>query len=238
LAFYIRQSREEKVAGNSKILDLKINPGTATFLTPNCPLQMMRSNTEPETEEAKLVSSVLKGDIHAYPEFVRRYERLVASIVCKMISRQEDREDLCQEVFLKVYEKLGSFRFQSKLSTWIGNIAFHACINFLKKRRPVLLEDLYLPGTKDEDDKSIAELKDHSMPADEELYRKEKKVALLTAMDRLTVIQKTVVELFHNEELPLEEIAAITGLTINTVKSHLFRARKNLKNYLSNYLNH
>jgi RNA polymerase sigma factor (sigma-70 family) len=199
---------------------------------------MMRHYTEPETEEEKLVSSVLKGDIHAYAKLVQRYERLVFSIVFKMIEREEDREDLCQEIFLKAYEKLSSFRFQAKLSTWIGNIAFHTCINFLKKKKPVLLADLYVPGVDSEGENHQPEPKDAGILPDVGLDQKELQSALRIAIEQLSAVQKTVLELFHNEEMPLEEIAAITALPVNTVKSHLFRARKNMRSFLTKYLNH
>ena len=103
-----------------------------------------------ENDDALLIAAVVRGDMGAFKKVIDKYERLVVSITFKMISQKEDVEDICQDVFLKVYEKLPAFRFQSKLSTWIGSIAFNTCLNFVQKRRPVLLNDLLDKETNDE----------------------------------------------------------------------------------------
>ena len=68
-------------------------------------------------DDALLVAAVLRGDMEAFKKLINLYEKLVISIVFKMVHRVEDSEDLCQDIFLKVYEKLNTFHFQSKLST-------------------------------------------------------------------------------------------------------------------------
>src|SRR5690349_14902960 len=90
--------------------------------------------------EDELVQAVLRNDRDAFRELVRRYERLVKQIVCRMVKRVPDQEDLCQEVFLKVYDKLQYYRFESKLSTWIGRIAFNTSVNFLQRKQVVWLD--------------------------------------------------------------------------------------------------
>ena len=191
-------------------------------------------------DDALLVRAVVGGNTEAFKKLVHQYERLVCSIVFKIIDQKEDREDICQEVFIKVYDKLPHFRFQSKLSTWIGNIAFNHTVNFLKKKKLVLLEDLY--GSKaDSDEEYFTEIpfeaKDADMMPDELLFNKEKKELLGQRIESLPLIQKTILQLFHREEMSLEEISTITALPVNTVKSHLFRARKTLKNEMVKQLN-
>ncbi len=191
-------------------------------------------------DDALLVRAVVGGNTEAFKKLVHQYERLVCSIVFKMIDQKEDREDICQEVFIKVYDKLPHFRFQSKLSTWIGNIAFNHTVNFLKKRKLVFLEDLY--GSKTDSDEEYSteipfEAKDADMMPDELLFNKEKKELLGQRIASLPLIQKTILQLFHREEMSLEEISTITALPVNTVKSHLFRARKTLKNEMVKQLN-
>lgn len=187
-------------------------------------------------DEHALVRSVLHGDHDSFATLINRYGGLVVSIVFKMMNRTEDREDLCQEVFLKVYEKLNTFRFQSKLSTWIGNIAFNSCINFIRKKKNLLLDDLNTAKSEDENDADI-EIADTGTAPDELFLKKEALSVLKTGMENLTAVQRTVLHLFHNQEMTLEEISIITYLPVNTVKSHLFRARNNLKNYLLKELN-
>ncbi len=77
------------------------------------------SNSE-MTDDRTLVSGILNGDEQAYKLLIRQHERLVAHMVGRLVKRQEDLEELCQDVFLKVIDKIGEFSFQSRLSTWIG----------------------------------------------------------------------------------------------------------------------
>ena len=73
-----------------------------------------------EFNERLIVKEVLSGNRKAFVELIKQYEALVLHIVTPIIGIHADREDICQDVFIKVYEKLGTFRFKSKLGTWIG----------------------------------------------------------------------------------------------------------------------
>ncbi len=191
-------------------------------------------------DDALLVRAVANDNTEAFKKLVHQHERLVCSIVFKMIDQKEDREDICQEVFIKVYDKLPRFRFQSRLSTWIGNIAFNHTVNFLKKKKLFLLEDLYGSKTDNEEENFTEisfEARDADMTPDELLLNKEKKELLGHRIESLPLIQKTILQLFHWEEMSLEEISTITALPVNTVKSHLFRARKTLKIEMVKQLN-
>jgi len=84
---------------------------------------MQTMGTADPVADEVLVKAVLAGREEAFKTMIRQYERLVLQIVFRMVRRKADREDLCQDIFLKVYDKLSSFRFGSKLSTWIGSIA-------------------------------------------------------------------------------------------------------------------
>ena len=82
-------------------------------------------------DDRTLVSRVLSGDMQAFMLLIRQHERLVLHMVGRVVKRQEDREELTQDVFMKVHEKLGEFTFQSRLSTWIATIAYRHAINDL-----------------------------------------------------------------------------------------------------------
>lgn len=169
--------------------------------------------------EEELVKAVLRNDRDAFRELIRRYERLVLQIVCRMVQRTPDREDLCQEVFLKVYNKLDNYRFEAKLSTWIGRIAFNTCVNFLQRKR-VTWQDV------DE------ELQDSSKQPDELIVRKEQAQQLWKLVDELPAIQQTIISLYHQEQMTLEEISVMLDMPMGTVKSYLHRARQALKKKL------
>ncbi len=192
-----------------------------------------------ENDDALLIAAVVRGDINAFRKLIIQYEKLVVSIVFKMVKQKEDSEDICQDVFLKIYEKLPGFRYQSKLSTWIGSIAFNTCVNFVKKRKPFLLEDLKNSGNDDEEfymEMEVA-IKDLSIAPDEQLVNKEMESLLLRSIESLPIIQKTVLHLFHHDDFSLQEISEVTSLPVTTIKSHLFRARKQLKEEMNKYLN-
>ena len=86
-------------------------------------------------EDHELVSQVLNGSDAAVKMLIERYQKLVAHMVSRVIDSSMDREEICQDVFVKVYEKLGTFQFESKLSTWIATIAYRVAVNFAKKRK-------------------------------------------------------------------------------------------------------
>lgn len=177
-------------------------------------------------DDRLLVRQVLSGNRKAFEQLVRQYEGLVLHIVTPIIGHTADREDICQDIFIKVYEKLETFQFRSKLSTWIGNIAYNTSINFLQKRKNILMGDLFSeqPGV---------DFSEETFNADEILIEKENTKLLLMAVDRLPGIQKSILLLFHMDELSLEEISQLMEIPVNTVKSHLFRARKSLKEMLT-----
>jgi len=85
--------------------------------------------------EKKLVTDIIEGDENALCEFIDKYKNLISHIVWKMVKIEADREDLCQEIIIKVYKNLSRFEFKSKLSSWIGKISYNHCCNYLKKQK-------------------------------------------------------------------------------------------------------
>ena len=166
-----------------------------------------------------LVSEVLSGNKEAFIKLIRQYEGLVLHIVTPLVGITEDREDICQDIFIKVYEKLDTFRFQAKLGTWIGNIAYNTAVNFLKKSKRFSFGEY-----EDEFHGEIAD--DDQSPL---LIREEDIGLLNNAIEQLGELQRTVIVLFYKEELSLEDINIVMEIPINTIKSHLFRARQALK---------
>jgi len=202
---------------------------------------MNRPGHESSTAEEKLlVQSVEKGDADAFKLVVKKYEKLVFSIVYKMVADAGDREDICQDVFVKVYEKMALFRFESRLSTWIGSIAFRHCLDHIKRKKPLLVEDPADGIRNDVNERQgihIAPDESGARP-DELLMSKERVVMLYRAINELSPVQKTVLNLFYQQEFSLEETARVTGLPVNTIKSHLFRARKELKDHIIKQMSH
>jgi RNA polymerase sigma-70 factor (ECF subfamily) len=187
------------------------------------------------TTDRHLVDRVLSGETNAFGIIIKNTENLVTKIIFDMIINDVDRKDIAQDVYLKAYQKLPSFKFQSKLSTWIGQICYNTCVDHLRKKKLVLPENIYEAETD-----SSNELLDmmntahgnFNEPVDTLVIGKNISEIVKKKIERLPAIYKTLISLYHNEELSYEEIGTITGLPAGTVKSYLFRARRELKNDL------
>lgn len=177
-------------------------------------------------ENRALVERVLAGDNYAFEKLIKKYQRLVTHIVFRMVPNRADREDLCQDVFLKVYKNLQKFRFDSKLSTWIGRIAYNGCLNYLEKKKVPLYDDI-TDETKEFEQSASAD------PGPDVLAENRNIGKLLNEeIEKLPVNYRTIVTLYHLDEMTYNEISDVMGLPEGTVKSYLFRARKLLKEAL------
>ena len=197
----------------------------------------MNHTTGNNPADKHLVDRVLRGDTRAFGIIIKNTENLVAQIVFKLIPVVEDRKDLAQEIYLKAFHNLAGFKFQSKLSTWIAQIAYNSCLSWIEKKK------LVLPGNLHEDEEMYetadARVYNHSSAennSENNLFQKELSVILRKEIEELPPIYQTLITLFHHESMTYEELSQITGLPEGTVKSSLFRARKMLKeNLLSKY---
>ncbi|HVS91018.1 MAG TPA: RNA polymerase sigma factor [Mucilaginibacter sp.] len=166
--------------------------------------------------DRELTARILNGERDAFVLLIRQTEGLVAKMVFQMIGVSGDRKDLVQEIYLNAFKYLPAFRHESKLSTWIGQIAYHTCLHYIKEKKLVYLEDL--PET----DMYTDENDNGKLP-------RELTGILQDAVARLPPLYRTLVTLFHQEEMSYEEIQEITDLPEGTVKNYLFRARRALR---------
>ncbi len=195
----------------------------------------MSENKENIQSDQYWVGEVLDGDTNAFATIIQNTERLVTQIVFKMISRTEDRKDIAQDIYLKAYKSLPGFRYQSKLSTWIAQIAYNTCLTYLEKKKLVLLDNRSENTESDEDSLELVGSKSVIVlfnQTENDIFQRELNEILKSEIELLSPLHKTLITLYHNEELSYEEIARITQLPEGTVKSYLFRARQSLKNNL------
>ena len=174
--------------------------------------------------DESLVKAVLAGDRKAFGLIIKQSEGLVAQMTFKMINSPGDRKDIAQDVFLKVYKNLSKFQYKSKLSTWIGQITYNTCLNYLEKKKLVLMDDFDMHETPETDVHA-----DTHSSVEELLFSKELTSILNSEIDKLRPLYKTLISLYHQEELSYAEISEITSLPEGTVKNYIFRARKVLK---------
>lgn len=180
-------------------------------------------------EIAALIFQVKNGDQQAFAQLIRATEGLVIQILFKMVPDQEDRRDLAQDVYLKVYRNLPGFRQEAKFSTWVGQIAYNTAVNYLRKKKLVLSD----PADREEEGAGALTQWTQDFPEiDLAIHRKELALTIREAMDRLSPLQRTLIALYHYQEQSYDDMALITGLPIGTLKSYLFRARKALKDIL------
>jgi RNA polymerase sigma factor (sigma-70 family) len=192
-------------------------------------------NTGQNTTDRHLIERVLRGDNNAFGIIIKNTENLVAKIIFEMIVNDSDRKDIVQDIYLKVYQKLTGFKFQSKLSTWIGQICYNTCIDHLRKKKLILAENIF--ETESDSSNDVLDMINTSQgnfdePVDTIVIGKNISEIVKRKIEKLPAIYKTLISLYHNEELSYEEIGTITGLPAGTVKSYLFRARRQLKNDL------
>lgn len=166
------------------------------------------------------IRRVQAGETQCFAPLLERYGQPVYSLIVKVVGNREDAEELTQDVFLKVYHSLASFQGNSRFSTWLYRIAYNAAISATRKKRyewPAL-EDSVLEQVAEKDAGDAPEQDSD----DERMERLEE------AMDRLSPDERALILLFYRQEKPVEEIAAITELTVSNVKTRLHRIRRKL----------
>jgi RNA polymerase sigma-70 factor (ECF subfamily) len=172
--------------------------------------------------DSELINQILNGNMNAFTFLVSRYQKLVVHITGRLIQRQDELEDVCQDVFLKVYQNLGKYRNECKLSTWIATIAYNTSINYLRK---------FKKGNEVNQDDSVS-LRNLTDFVNHDYEQKDLHRYIREQIENLPIHYRTVLTLFHLEEFSYQEIEQITGMPEGTVKSYLFRAKALLKEKL------
>ncbi len=164
---------------------------------------------------------------------------MVLNLAFRMTGKQEVARDLTQDVFIKVYEKSGSFREQSKISTWIYRIAMNHILNYLKREKRITFFDFLEQDTKamPEDAVTFWEQNLPSQP-DKALEEQEKEMIVRHFVDQLVPKYKIPFLLFRYEELSYLEIAEQLQLSLSAVETRIFRAKKKLAEKLKPWQKH
>jgi RNA polymerase sigma factor (sigma-70 family) len=180
-----------------------------------------------ERDEQAQVRAVLAGETRAFEALVLDYQKLCWHICFRMVGNPDDARELCQETFLRVHRQLHQFRFECPLKSWIGRIAYSIALRHLERRRAAPTIYLEEAGVGAAD--SLADESTDLESASGDAQHAER---LRAAVAALQPVPRTLVTLYHLEEMPIAEIANITGMSEGTIKSHLFRARASLREWL------
>jgi RNA polymerase sigma-70 factor (ECF subfamily) len=173
--------------------------------------------------ERALVAAVLAGAPGAFERLVREYQGLCWHVIQRMVRHPEDTRELCQEAFLRVHRYLHQYRFDAALKSWIAQVAYSVAKRHLERRRLPLAE---APGG---DGLSLAESVGDGFDLEASTVDADSHRHLHAAIEALPPLQRTLLTLYHFEDLPIPEIARVTGLAEGTIKSHLFRSRRQLR---------
>jgi RNA polymerase sigma-70 factor (ECF subfamily) len=174
-----------------------------------------------ESKDGDLIKATLAGDDEAFTELVRRHKRKVFRIVARFARNECELDDICQEVFIKVYQTLKKFRGEAPFEHWVSKITVNTCYDELRRHRH---EGRSVPL----DDVAFA----LSDPATQDVTGDEAWNILRPALTRLRPDDRLVITLLNLEEKTVREVSALTGWSEANVKVRAFRARKELKKIL------
>lgn len=182
-----------------------------------------------ERTEAELIAAVLKGDAGSFEPLVLKYSPRVFATVRRYARRESEVEDIVQEVWLKAFEKLNSFRGEAPFEHWLMRVAVHACYDCLRshqRNRETTFAELAEP---EEDwlDRFVTQ----PDAASENAEAARQLIGRL--LEQLSPAARLVITLLEIEERSVKEIAKLTGWSVPLVKVRAFRARAEMRKVLS-----
>lgn len=171
-------------------------------------------------DDAILCRAILAGDSEAFATLAERYRRRIFALGYGFFKNADDTEDFVQDVLVKVYLSLPGFRGESRFSTWLMRIAYNAAVNSVRRKREytTLADDF--------------EIVDPGETPEERHVRESARRSIGEAVAALPERYRVCVDLYFYQDMPYGEISEVTGLPVNTIKSHVFRAKKLLAEQL------
>ncbi|HSF19810.1 MAG TPA: sigma-70 family RNA polymerase sigma factor [Vicinamibacteria bacterium] len=187
----------------------------------------------PRPDEAEIIARLRTGDEAAFEELVRTHGRKLLALCRRLLSNEEDARDVVQETFVAAFRSLDGFRADARLGTWLSRIAVNYSLMRLRSRRrkPEQSIEELLPKFL-ADGHQTRESSSWGAPADRVIERQEVVALVRGQIDRLPERYRTVLLLRDIEELDTESVAKVLGVTHNTVKVRLHRARQALRGLL------
>ena len=181
--------------------------------------------------EQELIQLCKNGDREAFNQLIAQYQKQVFNIAYGMLSDYEDALDASQEVFVKVYRSIASFKGQSSFSTWIYRICANVCNDSLRKRQrrgvTVSIEN------DDDGDNNISEIPSDTPTPEENVMMNERQRAVREAINNLSDEYREIIVYSDINQLSYDEISKVLKCPVGTIKSRLNRARNALRKILS-----
>lgn len=181
----------------------------------------------PQIQDNDIIQQVLNGQRNAYAILVDRYKNYVFTLALRYVNNREIAEELSQDVFVKAFRSLIDFKGTSKFSTWLYAIVNTTCLSYLRKKRTNI--DFFEEG-------DLIKLSENRSNNDQvSITVKQNHQLIYRALERLSAADAQLLQLFYLAEQRVEEIALITGISANTVKVKLHRARNRLKDIMEQH---
>ncbi len=182
--------------------------------------------TEPmTTTDESLIERIELGDDSAFELLVKRYQQKVFQTCIGFVHNEEDAADLTQEIFIRVYKRLHTFKGNSTFSTWIYRISMNMSLNFLRKQK---VKHLFTRLDQGEVEQEIIS----EERTDQNILRRDEKKKIARILQKLTAAQRNAFVLSHYQELSNQELADVLEITLKAAESLLYRARTRLRKLL------
>jgi len=180
----------------------------------------------------EIIEQLKQGNEQAFKRLIDNYQKLVVNTCYGMVRNREDAEDIAQDVFIEVYRSVQHFRADAKLSTWLYRIAVNRSLNHIRDNKK---HKWFRSFEKEVEAKNrqLEELESSGSEHPEfELENKQRALILNEAINSLSENQRVAFTLSKYEDLSYQEIAQVMELSVSSVESLLFRAKKNLQKKL------
>jgi RNA polymerase sigma factor (sigma-70 family) len=175
-------------------------------------------------QDYDFVRAALEGEEMAFARLVARYKDTIYFMLLKMVNNKSDAEDLTLEAFGKAFKNLHQYSPNYAFSTWLFKIASNNCIDFLRKKKGIMIT--IEPGSENNDADTTMKIRSKESNPEESLIRKQKAILMRSIVRKLKPRYQTLVEYRYFREMSYEEIASELRLPLGTVKAQLFRARE------------
>ncbi|SCG82653.1 RNA polymerase sigma factor sigW Sigma-W factor [Proteiniborus sp. DW1] len=181
--------------------------------------------------EERIVCELKAGNYTVFKEIVDLFKNRVFGMAYKFTNSYEEAQDLSQEIFLKIYKEIGSFRFESKLSTWIYRISINTCLDWKRKNSKIKI--LSTSIINDDDETVELDIKDDKPLPDEVFIQSESQREVHELVYGLPDKYKTVIIMYHFNNMSYQDISIALNIPERTVETRLYRARRLLKDELT-----
>lgn len=178
-----------------------------------------------DASDDHLIARTLAGETEAFSLLVRRWERPIYSLTLRMLGRDEDARDACQEAFLAAFRNLNKFRGDAKFSSWMYRIALNACHTRLRSTNGVS----YSLDEEDENGRRLEVADTKTEPLPDRLHRAERSQLVRRALQALPPEMRQVIVMKEYEEMTFAEIADVLGIPVSTVKSRLYTGLQQMR---------